>query len=256
MSNTANLPRFQQAQRAFTAHLRDPKRYPIPTEVEERRMAVYRELFYNNIQSLLASTYPVLNQVLPKEQWQALISDYFAEHKATTPLFPQMPQEFLRYLESERGEHAEDPPFLYELAHYEWAELAVSIDNREIDLSNINRTGDLLKGCPVLSPLAWPLTYQFPVHQISLDYQPKEPPNEPTYIVVYRALDDTVGFVHLNTVSAYLLQQLSESENRTGQQLLEAIATKLDHPNPQIVIAGGLEIMQEWRKREILLGVL
>jgi hypothetical protein len=253
MPNTANQPHFQKLQYAFTAHIRDAHN-PAPTDIEPRRMAIYRELFYNNVQSLLANTYPVLHQILPTEQWQRLIQDYFAQHRASTPIFPQMPQEFLRYLENEREPQPEDPPFLYELAHYEWIELALFIDNREIELTGIDSQGDLLQGCPVLSPLAWSFVYQFPVYQLSPNYQPHEPPTEPTYLVVYRGRDDKVGFMQLNRVSAYLLQALRNTSH-TGQQILTEIATQLNHPHPQKVIQGGLETLQEWLKRDIVWGV-
>lgn len=253
MPNTANRPPFQKLQYAFAAHIRDAHN-PAPTGIKPQRMAIYRELFYNNVQSLLASTYPVLHQILPTEQWHRLVRDYFAQHQATTPLFPQMPQEFLHYLENEREIQPEDPPFLYELAHYEWVELALFIDNREIELTGIDRQGDLLQGYPVLSLLAWPFVYQFPVHQVGSNYQPQEPPAEPTYLLIYRGKDDKVGFIQLNRVSAYLLQALCDTSH-TGQQILTGIATLLNHPYPQKVIQGGLEILQEWLKRDIVLGV-
>lgn len=253
MPNTANRPPFQKLQYAFAAHIRDDHN-PAPTGIEPHRMAIYRELFYNNVQSLLANTYPVLHQILPTEQWHRLVRDYFAQHQATTPLFPQMPQEFLHYLENEREIQPEDPPFLYELAHYEWVELALFIDNREIDLTDIDRQGDLLQGYPVLSPLAWTFVYQFPVHQVGTNYQPQEPPTEPTYLLIYRGKDDKVGFIQLNRVSAYLLQALCDTSH-TGQQILTEMATLLNHPNLHKVIQGGLEILQEWLKRDIVLGV-
>ena len=44
---------FRQRQAAFAAHLRDPEAHPAPPGIEPRRMAVYRELFFNNIAGLL-----------------------------------------------------------------------------------------------------------------------------------------------------------------------------------------------------------
>jgi len=256
MLDTANLPRFQQVQTAFTAYLRDPTHHPPPADIEARRLAIYRRLFYNNVQSLLANTYQIVHKILPSKQWHALINDYFAKHRATTPLFPQMPQEFLRYLETECELLSQYPPFLTELAHYEWAELAISIDSREIDLTHIDKTGDLLQHAPVLNPIICPLTYQYPVHQISPDYQPTQPPAENTYLVIYRKITDEVGFLQLNNLSAYLLKQLLEApQPRSGQEVLTDIANALQHPNPEKVIAGGLEILQEWLKRDIVLGV-
>ncbi|NJO14609.1 MAG: hypothetical protein HC877_02350 [Thioploca sp.] len=76
---------------------------------------------------------------------------------------------------------------------------------------------------------------------------------EPTYLVVYRDRNDKVGFMQLNQVSAYLLQTLRNTAY-TGQQILTEIATQLNHPHPQTVIQGGLETLQEWLKRDIVLG--
>jgi hypothetical protein len=196
----------------------------------------------------------VLRRLYSDEAWHALIGDYFARHRAHTPLFPQMTQEFLRYLEEERGERPDDPPFLRELAHYEWVEVALSLDEREIDGRDIDPTGDLLEGVPVLSPLAWPLAYRYPVHRISPEYRPAAPPDQPTYIVVYRDRRDQVGFLEVNPVTARLLELLADAEPPSGLAALGIIAGELRHPDPRVVVTGGLAILQELRNRDILLG--
>jgi hypothetical protein len=48
-------------------------------------------------------------------------------------------------------------PWLHELAHYEWVELALQI--ADDDLPPHDPDGDLLAGKPVPSPLAWALAY-------------------------------------------------------------------------------------------------
>ena len=254
MPNTPKFQDFKTLQYTFTAHLRDPQRNPPPADIEPRRLAVYRELLYNNIENLLAGTYPVLHRILTQETWHQLIQEFFAVHHSHTPLFPQMPQEFLHYLEKERTDNVTDPHFLCELAHYEWIELALTIDNRELKFDEFDRTGDLLQGQPILSQLAWPLAYRFPVHLLSPDYQPVKPPEQPTYIVIYRNAQDEVHFVQLNPLSARLFQKLLETKAK-GQTILEDIARELAHPKPEIIIAGGLQILQEWLERNIILGI-
>ncbi|MCV6638189.1 putative DNA-binding domain-containing protein [Candidatus Albibeggiatoa sp. nov. NOAA] len=247
-------PAFQQVQYAFAAHIRDPES-PAPDDVAQRRMAAYSELFYNNTEGLLANTYRVLNKILSPEQWQHLTRQFLIKHQCKTPLFPQMPQEFLRYLEDEHEAQPDDPVFLYELAHYEWVELAVAIDTREADLSQVSQTGDLLAGVPYLNPTVWGLAYQYPVHQISPDFQPTEPPEQPTYLLVFRDLSDNVEFVLLNPVSARLLEKLMKNEEqKTGQALLTEIAEELQHPQPEAVVQGGLDILQSWLAQEVILG--
>ena len=248
-------PEFLRRQYEFTAHIRDPDRQPAPADVDARRMALYRELFYNNVAGFMANSFPVLHEILNEAHWHALMRDYFARHISHTPLFPEMPREFLRFLENEREPHPEDPPFLLELAHYEWVELALSISDAEPHTAGVDPGGDLLTGIPVPSPLAWLLSYRFAVHRIGPDYRPRTPESEPTHLLVYRDMDDEIGFIELNLVTARLLAVISNDDERCGRALLEGIASELDHPRPEAVIAGGREILEDLRRRGVILGV-
>lgn len=245
---------FRDVQYAFARHLRDPENAPAPADVEDRRMAIYRDLFYRNVESFIAGSFPVLRKITPDEHWHAMVRDYFKRHQAHTPLFPKMPQEFLQYLQEERNVE-DDPPFLLELAHYEWTELALALDTREIDWDVVEPEGDLLAGVPVLSPLVWPLSYRFPVHKIDAGFQPQQPTAQPTYLVVYRNRHDKVGFMELNPVAARLLELLQDNHDKTGRELLEMIAAELKHPDPEVVINGGLDIMHNLRDRDVLIGI-
>lgn len=239
----------------FTQHMRDPENNPAPEGVEDRRIGVYRELIYNNIEGFIANSFPVLRKITPDDRWHEMLRDYVCNHQAHTPLFPRMPLEFIQYLEDERHGHPEDPDFMLELAAYEWAEIAISLDTREIEMDGIDVEGDLLAGVPVLNPLIMTQTYQYPVHKISPDYLPDAPPEEPTYLLVYRRKDDEVGFLELNTVSARLIECIQANDDKTGLQLLERIAEELKHHDPQVVINGGHEIMRDMHDKDILLGV-
>ena len=253
--DTANQPDFIRQQYAFAAHIRNPEKNPCPEDVEERRMKIYRELFYNNVEDFMANTYPVLRQITPDERWHAMIRDYFANHLSHTPLFPEMPREFLKYLEHERKAHSDDPPFMLELAHYEWVELALSTLDEKVDETKINPHGDLLDGVPVISPLAWSLNYHFPVHKISPAFQPKEASGTQIHLVVYRDGNCDVHFMEINPVTARLIQLISNNSSRTGRVLLQQIATELNHPQSDTVIHGGVEILNDLKKREMILGV-
>lgn len=241
-------------QKKFAAHIRSPGQAPAPTDVEERRMEIYRNLFFNNVRSLLSWNFPVLRKLHSDDDWAQLVRDFYIEHRARTPLFPELPREFLQYLQDQRQARAGDPPFMLELAHYEWVELALSLDERELDDVEADPEGDLLAGVPVLSPLAWPLSYQFPVHRIGPDFQPTEAPPEATHLLVYRRRDDQVKFMQLNPVSALLLQMLQENSGQPGLELLNEIARQLAHPKPQVVIDGGKALLADLAEREVVLG--
>ncbi len=106
----------------------------------------------------------------------------------------------------------------------------------------------------MLSALIRPIVYQFPVHNISLDYLPESAAEQPTYLVVFRNRNDEIGFLELNSVAARLLELLQQKSDRTGKELLLLIAAELQHPDPAAVIKGGLEIMQGMHEKDIILG--
>jgi uncharacterized protein len=245
---------FKRVQYAFAAHLRDPTRHPAPPDVEDRRMKIYRELFYNNVEDFIAGAFPVLRSLYDDAAWHRMLRDYFARHRAHTPFFHRIAEEFLQYLQDERAPQPEDPPFLLELAHYEWVELALSVSEEDINTAGIDPDGDLLDGVPMLSPLAWTLAYRYPVHRLSPAFRPTEPPAQPTYIVVYRDRSDIVGFLEINAVTARLLQLLEQQPGRSGREQLQAVAAELGHPRPEVVIEGGREMLEGLRRRDIILG--
>ena len=247
-------PEFTRRQYEFAAHIRDPEHKPAPGEIEDRRMAIYRELFYNNVEGFLSSTFPVLRKLHEDKPWHAMAHDFFAHHQSQTPLFLEIPREFLGWLEHERTAQTDDLPFLYELAHYEWAELALSISEESLDQAGVDPEGDFLTGIPVLSPLAWHMSYRYPVHRIGPDFLPDEPGEAATNIVVYRNREDEVGFLEINLVTKRLLELVSENDSENGEQLLHRIAVEMSHPQPDVVVNGGTDILNNLLKKNILLG--
>ena len=220
-----NLARTQER---FAAHLRNPEKHAAPEDVEDRRMEIYRNLFFRNIHNFISNNFPVLRKLYSEQQWDQLVREFYDEHKSRTPLFPEIPREFLHYIQEERQDRPGDPPFMLELAHYEWVELAVSLDEHEIDDVPADPDGDLLEGIPVLSPLAWPVSYQYPVHRIRPDYQPQEPPDEATHLLVYRNRQDDVKFMQLNAVSALL----------SGDTALAALLEPVERHHLPVIVIG------------------
>ncbi len=247
---------FQKIQYTFTAHIRQPNSNAAPANIEDRRMQVYNRLFYNNVEDFMSTTYPVLCEILGDQRWHALVRDYFANHKAHTPLFPEMPREFLVYLEDERQPQTDDLPFMLELAHYEWIELALGISELSNDLSQLSKQANFLDEVPVLSSLAWLLNYQFPVHQVSSDYQPERPSEQPTHIVASRLEDSAqISFTEVNPVIARLLQLIKENTQLlTGKELLIQIANELGNPDTNSIINFGQQTLNDLNNKGIIIG--
>ena len=246
--------RLRRQQYAFAAHLRDPQAAPAPAGIEDRRLAVYRELFYTSIESLLAGNFPVIRKLLDDAAWHRLARAFYREHRAHTPLFPEVGREFLRYLEARAGRGEPDPGWLPQLAHYEWVELALSLDETELADVRCNPDGDLLDGIPVPSPLAWPLAYAWPVHRLAPGAIPEAPPSAPTFLLVLRDRSDAIRFKELTPVTFTLLQRLHDNPGgQSGRALLEAMAGEAGQPAGSFVAAGATALAQ-LRDRDAILG--
>lgn len=250
---------LKQQQYRFAAAVRDPDHAAPIDGVEPRRMAIYAELFFNNISEQIAQGFPVIRAITADDAWAELIRDFMRHHRCRTPLFSQVGNEFLAFLQSEHGRRRNDPPFLSELAHYERVELELYLGEDTSDRRGVDPNGDLLAGRPVMSALAWPLAYRFDVHRIDADYQPAQPPDMPTYLIVYRNRDDAVRFSEINAVTYQLLALLTQDDDDaplTGHMAAQRIAQQLRHPQPDVVIQGAAQILGDLREREIVLGAV
>lgn len=245
---------FQQTQYQFAAHIRDPQINAAPAAIEDRRLQIYRELFYNNVEDFLSNAFPVLRKISSDEVWHRRVRDFYARHECREPQFYKIAEEFLRYLDAERGEHPDDPPFLRDLCHYEWVELELSVADVQLTPELADPNGDLLQGRPLLSPLAWTLSYEYPVHRIGPEFQPQLPDGQPTYLIVHRDRHDDVHFMEINAVTARLMQLLDEDPQSSGHELLQRIAVELQHPQPEAVVQAGADTLKDLRSRDIVLG--
>ncbi len=254
--NSASRPEFIQAQYAFAGHIRDPERQAPPPGLEDRRMAVYRELFFNNIENFLSGNFPVLRSIVADEPWESMIRDFLIKHRCQSPYFTEIGVEFLDYLKHERIPETPDPAFLYELAHYERVELDLSIASEPEPPEGLDPNGDLLSEHPIVSPLARNLSYRFPVHRIGPDHQPRETPAQPSFLLVYRGRDEAVHFLEINAATAQLVELLQENPGLSGLSVLKRLAEALRHPEPEQIVTFGLGILTDLRQRHIISGTL
>jgi len=251
----ADSQAFKDKQYAFAAHIRDPENVAAPEGIETRRMAIYRKLFFNNLYNLLGTFFPVLRKIHSDAQWRRFVRGFMQHHQAQTPYFLELPEEFLAYLQNEFESADDDFPFLLELAHYEYAELALAVSEEETDLSGVDPNGDLLSKVPVKSALSWSYAYHYAVHRISPDALPSEPEDHPVHLALYRGSDDSVGFLELNAITAALFDAIELNEdNLTGEQLLRALADRINYPDADALVAHGADALLEMRQLEILSG--
>ncbi|MEQ1513586.1 MAG: putative DNA-binding domain-containing protein [Lysobacteraceae bacterium] len=243
-------------QDALAAHIRDPERVPPPAGIEDRRLKIYRELFFNNVENLLAGNFPVLRRLYGNDGWQTLIRAFYRDHDCQTPLFTELAREFMRYLDTRADSDTgrDDPPWLRELAHYEWIELALQISEARDDDTAYDPDGDLLDGRPQVSPLAWPLAYAWPVHRIGPDHRPDAPPEAPSLLMLRREADGTVSFHALTPLTFRLLQRLDTEPDLSGREQLLALAAEAGAPDLDAFLHEGAAMLARMRAEGTILG--
>ncbi len=249
------LADWQRYQLKFTAYIRAPKRNPKPAKVAAARMKLYAELLYNNIEGAVSACFPILSSLVGMRKWQQLVREFYATHASHTHYFRQLPDEFILFLQNEWTTQADYPDFTLELAHYEWIELVLSISSLDEQCLPCQTDGDLLAGIPLLNPVMASLVYRYPVHRIGPEYLPTTPPDEPSYLLVYRNADDEIKFNSQNAVTARLIELLTPHQ-LTGQQALAQLASEMQHPDPAALIQFGASLLADLQQQTCILGTL
>ena len=220
--------------------LRNPAGEAAPEGIEARRLQVYLDLVYNNIEGFIRGGFPVLHSLYDDEEWHGLVRQFIDVHRCHTPYFLEISQEFLRFLTEDFEPRECDPPFIAELAHYEWVELALDVSEDTFPVSA--PTSRSVSMIVALSPLAWVLGYEWPVHQIGPGFQPQVP-GEPSYLVVYRDASDTVQFMALNAATARLLELVRDGDH-TVEAVVNLLAKELNMPAETLLEFGEQQLNQ------------
>ena len=213
-------PAFQELQLQFSAHLRDPENVAPPGGIEDRRLAIYRRLIFNNVRNFMFRGFPVLRRTLGENTLSRLVRDWLREHRARTPLFPSLSSEFVAWVATAPAAIATLPRWVPELAHYEWIET-------ELNLADAAPASGMHHDELALSPLARVLAYNWPVHRIRPEYQPSEPAQ--TLLLVHREAGGKVRFHELSPMTYLLLHTLAVAGPRSPAQLIEHLAVAQEH---------------------------
>jgi hypothetical protein len=235
-------------QHDMAQHLRDPHHTTRPLGVSPRRMAVYNEMLFNNVCGFIDSCMPLSRQLMGEQAWRRLCRTFYRDWPLHTPWFREIPREFVRYLQEGQPKQPL-PRWLPDLAHYEWAELAVDV--MDVKRPHANPQGDLMANIVVLNPARMDLHYDWAVHRIGEHHKPRKPMS--THLVVYRDVNDAVQFTEVNAATVQVLALL-DAQAMTGTQVMHTMAEQLQHPEPEQLVAFGAGLLKQLHTQNIILG--
>ncbi|MHC8326305.1 HvfC family RiPP maturation protein [Pseudomonas sp. LB1P83] len=236
---------LHQQQSTLGLYLRDPDHCAPPAGMDVARAQVYRDLIFANLSALLSGTFPVLIKILGDERWRSLVRIFLRDYRAHTPKFGEIAQEFVEFLASGPQALSEGvwPPFMVELAHYEWVEMA--LQQSEAAPLPASDAGFLLDRPLQISPLAWPLAYAWPVQLVGPDHQPGVAPPQPTLLLVRRAEDWSVKFSELSPLAWRLLQRIEEFPELDGRSQLEGLAAEAGTTGSSEFMESGAALLRQ-----------
>jgi uncharacterized protein len=235
---------LRDSQMEMARYLRNPQAAEPPADIEPRRLKIYQDLIYNNVEGFISGGFPVLRSLYSDTDWHELVRQFIDVHRCHTPYFLEISQEFIDYLLQHHAPRPCDPPYLAELAHYERVELALDIVQENPVVCRV--PDNLLEAIPRLSPLAWVLSYHYPVHRIGPGFE-LEDNGSPTFLVVYRNSEDEVKFVELNGATARLLSMAKDNDGQTCRQVLLALARELSAPIETVLEFGEQQLREFYR---------
>ncbi len=244
---------FAAWQSAFAARIRDPRGAPRPPGAPAGRTRVYETMLLANLERFLLACYPVSRELMGVRAWRRTVRRFFAEHRCGSPLFRDIPAAFLAWLQDKAETLFPGLPFLTELMHYEWLELAVEIAPETIDPERIDPAGDLLDGQPVVNPTARLACYRYPVHRIGPRFRPRAADTRPHCYLLFRDGQDEVRFILLDPLGAQLIARLSEP-GPTGREVLTRLAAEHAPGQSQLYLRAGTALLEGLFAQGALLG--
>nr|WP_244993637.1 PqqD family peptide modification chaperone [Pseudidiomarina sediminum] len=246
--NAAVTQDFKQLQHKFANWLRTAEAGDDFPAIEARRLAVYRRLVHNNIRQFLDNGFPVLRKVLSDREWRALVEGFIAQHRAASPLFSDIGQEFVDYLAQLDLATTGVPVWTFELAHYERLEVDVQFANPpDVLAAQTLEEATLLR----LEPSARIACYQYAVAEISAEHLPTDPEPQPYCVVVYQTAQGQVRFLQLNPMTAFVLELLQQQPTSLVQ-LCDTLMAQLPGYTADQLKTALTQLLEDFAARGVL----
>lgn len=199
------------------------------SQAKERHL-VYRELVENNVNTVLATCFATLFQILSPEECRFLIRDFLHRHKIKSNIYRHIARDFLDYLHTIQPAPLEAHPQLADLADYEWHSFDLGFKENFADDFKTNSDLLLESARLVFNPHLYLKSYNTPVHIITSRDALAHTAGPHTHLLLYR--HPTTFSIHtqiLNPLSHRFLNYSLEHPKENLRNILEFIF--LGHEN-------------------------
>jgi hypothetical protein len=194
-------------------------------DIENKRLKVYQNLFFNNIKNFVDNTFVVTKTLFTEKEWESLIKDFLLNAYSRTPYFKDISNEFYNFHKYKLEKH------ISELMDYELSELRLYIKDADFSINYKLNTNDLFK----ISDLVEIQHYEYPVHLIHSDYKIEQ---KDTFLITYRNIDNKVNFIEINEMTFLLIFEI---ENKN----LIDIQKEFNIPNLNFIVSTLKNLLEK-----------
>jgi hypothetical protein len=215
------------------------------------RLALYRELVFNNIIDGLANAFPLTQALLSQKEWNGLTQRFFASWDCTPYAYWQMSGELPKYAALAEAGLRKKYPWLLDLLNFEWSEIAVYM-MEDIPLPEADQSGSLLRDRLCINPHLRLLQVAYPVHVQAPGTITKEDKGQ-YHVLIYRDPETlTAEFMALSPFYAGLLENLIPGE-QSARQILMAIAAQSGH-HYRLLAGNAKAFLKQLHKNNVIQG--
>jgi len=250
--------KLSQYQQDFSHFIRKngKKKYHL-AHLPQKNAKIYAELIFNNINSCVRVCFPICYAMSKDSYWDDLIHTFIEEFKCYSPMFKDLPEQFLQWLKVTKNPQIKQviPKFFYCFAHYEWIEMAIAValDNKQ-PFHVIQQKEDFLNQDIVLTDSWTIVDYYYDVHLINKKYQPVLKKKTANYYLVFRDIKDNVKFMILTPSSVSLISALVNNQ-LNFKHTIHTILQMQPELAPDLIQESLTNLLYELYNQGMVLGI-
>jgi hypothetical protein len=238
---------FRLYQFALARHLRDPLGVPAPDGVSAPAVLACTQEMAHNLNELLMPAFANTRAVLGEDLWQHTLRLFLHDAPTHAPWATSVQEVYVKFLgHNTLVQHL--PPWLEDLAHFEWLQSAVAA--ADVVWPAHDPHGDVLQKVVVMNPTHVEVMYDWSVQRINLTHKPFE--MQSTYLSIVRDVRDKVCITESSRFRRHLIDLLRQGQ--TGAQAFKALADWLEHPDVAAFTQEGLPVLKQLQREGVVLG--
>lgn len=209
-------------------------------------------MVFHVAEEAINAAYPLTKNLLAEREWTVVVKDFYRSGAMESPQLWRMPEALIAFVDKNYAQLQRKYPFLLELMHFEWAEIAVYMmpDNKvEMPLN-----GDVENDHIVINPEMELLHFHFPVYlkpagTISINDRSN------FFVSLHRHPESgKVLFTNLSPLTAQMIALLHEGVKMDLNTLVKLSCSSLQIAYKSDYLPQAMRFLDQCIQNQLILG--